>query len=102
MKIHWSPTAIADIESIRAYIASDSPRAANSVSKRIRESILRLQDFPFSGRAGRVPETRELVVPGTAYIAAYIIDNDEILIAAVVDGRRDWPMSFETQTGNTL
>jgi len=96
MKIQWSPTAVADAESIRAYIANDSPRAANSVSKQIKESILRLQDFPFSGRAGRVPETRELVVPGTAYIAVYIIRNDEILIAAVLDERRDWPASFET------
>jgi len=98
MKIQWSPTAIADMESIRAYIASDSSRAANGVSKRIKEAILRLQDFPFSGRTGRVPETRELVVPGTAYIAAYIVKDDEIQIAAVLHGQRDWPESFEGRT----
>jgi toxin ParE1/3/4 len=100
MKIQWSPAAIADLESIRAYIANDSPRAANRISTRIKEAILRLRDFPFSGREGRVPETRELVVPGTVYIAAYIIKDDEILIATVLHGQQDWPKSFEMHAGN--
>ncbi len=94
MRIRWSPTAVSDLASIREYIAEDSPAAARMVAGRIKEAIHRLGSFPLSGRAGRVPQTRELVVPGTSYIAAYTIQGDEVLIAAVLHGRRNWPESF--------
>ncbi len=101
MKSQWSATAIADLGSIRAYIAQDKPVAAGRVAVKIKDAINRIGSFPLSGRIGRVPETRELVIPGTAYIAAYKIQDDEVLIAAVLHGRQDWPESFETRTGNT-
>ena len=94
MKIRWSPTAVSDLSSIRKYIAQDNPRAARKVSNRVKESINRLIDFPLSGRAGRVPETRELVIPGTPYIAAYTIQSDEVTIAAVLHGKKNWPGSL--------
>ena len=93
MKIRWSPTAVADLVSIREYIAKDSPAAARKVATRIKEAANRLIEFPLSGRVGRVPETRELVIPGTSYIAAYTIRGDEVLIAAVLHGRQKWPES---------
>ncbi|HWG20762.1 MAG TPA: type II toxin-antitoxin system RelE/ParE family toxin [Terracidiphilus sp.] len=65
--------------------------------KRIKDAVNRLSDFPLSGRAGRIPETRELVIPGTSYIAAYTIQRDEVLIAAVLHGRRNWPESLKEQ-----
>jgi addiction module RelE/StbE family toxin len=70
MKISWSPTAISDLESIRDYIARDNASAARKIANRIKESVSRLVNFPLSGRAGRVPGTHELVIPGTSYIAA--------------------------------
>jgi len=94
MKIRWSPTAISDIESIRDYITQDSPSAARRIAQRIKESVGRLRDFPLSGRIGRVSGTRELVIPGTAYIAAYRLDPNEVVIAAVLHGRQKWPKSF--------
>jgi len=94
MKIRWSPTAVSDPESIREYIAKDNPSAARKVANRIKESVNRLINFPLSGRVGRVPGTRELVVPGTSYIAAYTIQGDEVLIASVLHGRQNWPESF--------
>lgn len=94
MKIRWSPTAISDVESIRDYIAQDSPPAARRVAQTIKESVGRLRSFPLSGRIGRVPGTRELVIPGTSYIAAYKINSDEVMIAAVLHGRQKWPESF--------
>jgi len=98
VKIEWSTTAISDLESIREYIANDSPKAARKVAKKIKDAVNRLSNFPLSGRAGRVPETRELVIPGTSYVAAYIIQSDEVLIAAVLHGRQDWPESFDPRT----
>ncbi|MGA7342272.1 MAG: type II toxin-antitoxin system RelE/ParE family toxin [Terracidiphilus sp.] len=94
MKIRWSPTAVSDLKSIRDYIAKDSPAAATRVAKRIKEAIDRLSSFPLSGRAGRVTETRELVIPGTSYIAAYTIEAEEVRITAVLHGRHSWPDSF--------
>ena len=94
MKILWSPTAISDLESIRDYIAQDSPTAAGKVATRIREGVDRLVNFPLSGRTGRVPGTLEVAIPGTSYIAAYIIQGDEVRIAAVLHGRQNWPKSI--------
>ena len=94
MKVRWSPTAVSDLESIRDYIARDSPSAARKVANRIKESVNRLSNFPLSGRAGRVQGTRELVIPGTSFIAAYTIQRDEVQIAAVLHGRQHWPESF--------
>jgi addiction module RelE/StbE family toxin len=94
MKIVWSPTAVSDLDSIREYIAQDSPAAARKVAVRIKEAVNRLINFPLSGRAGRVSGTRELVVPGTSYIIPYTIEPDEIRLAAVLHGRQNWPESF--------
>src|ERR1017187_301532 len=99
MKIRWSPTAVSDLKSIREYIAKDSPPAARKVATRIKVAAKRLAICPLSGRAGRVPGTRELVIPGTSYIAAYSIQGDEVLIAAVLHGRQNWPESFEERAG---
>jgi addiction module RelE/StbE family toxin len=94
MKVRWSHAAISDLESIRKYIAKDNPAAATKIAGRIKAVVLRLCDLPLSGRVGRVAETRELVIPGASYIAAYTIRGDEVLIAAVLHGRQNWPESF--------
>jgi toxin ParE1/3/4 len=96
MKIRWSPTAIADLKAIRDYIAGDNPTAARKVSQRIKTSVQRLAEFPRSGRFGRVAGTYEPVIPGTSYVAAYRVDPQEIVIAAVLHGKRHWPESFRT------
>ena len=93
MKIRWSPTAVSDLRAIRAYIANENPTAARKIAIRIRESVNRLVNFPLSGRTGRVLGTRELVVPGTSYIAAYRIQGEELQIAAVLHGKQRWPQS---------
>jgi addiction module RelE/StbE family toxin len=94
MKIRWSPTAISDLESIRGYIARDNPAAARKVATRIKDATSRLKDFPLSGRAGRVPGTRELVIPGTSYVVPYTIRENEVQIAAVLHGKQKWPETF--------
>lgn len=94
VSLRWSPTAVSDLKSIRDYIAKDNPTAARKTAARIKDAANRLINFPLSGRAGRVPGTRELVIPGTSYIAAYTIQGDEVLIAAVLHGKQRWPERF--------
>jgi toxin ParE1/3/4 len=82
------------IAKVSGYIFPGFAIAARKVANRIKESVNRLCNFPLSGRAGRIPGTRELVIPGTSYIAAYLIQGDEVQIASVLHGRQRWPESF--------
>ncbi len=91
MKIAWTARAVRDLEAVRDYIAQDSPRAAQGVAAAILASVERLVDFPASGRPGRLPHTRELVVPGTPFVIAYRVEAGAVEILAVIHGARRWP-----------
>jgi len=95
MKIAWSPEAIEDLVSLRAYIAEDNPAAARRSVQHIVESIEQLlPDNPRIGRAGRVPGTRELVIPRTPYIVPYRLQRTTIQILRVYHAARRWPDSL--------
>ena len=91
MKIVWSPLARRDLEHIEAYIREDNPGAAHEISTKIKLSTRRLAEFPGSGRPGRWPNTRELVIPGTPYVIPYTVKDKEIWIIAVIHDARKWP-----------
>jgi plasmid stabilization system protein ParE len=57
-------------------------------------SVQLLASFPMSGRTGRVPGTRELVISNTPFIAAYTIDHERIVILAIYHGAQKWPEAF--------
>jgi toxin ParE1/3/4 len=95
MNIIWSPEAIQDLIALRAYIAADDPAAARRVVLRIVHDIERLlPDHPHMGRPGRVPATRELLIPQTPYIIPYRVQQGTIQILRVYHGARRWPDSF--------
>jgi toxin ParE1/3/4 len=76
MKIVWSPEAIQDLISLRAYIAEESPVGARRIVLRILHGVEHLlPDNPQMGRPGRVPGTRELVIPQIPYIVPYCIQR---------------------------
>jgi toxin ParE1/3/4 len=95
MNILWSPDAIQDLISLRAYIAEESPAGARRVVIRILQSVENLlPDNPHIGRPGRVPGTRELVIPRTPYIVPYRLQDESIQILRVYHSSRRWPESF--------
>lgn len=47
--------------------------------------------FPLSGRLGRVPGTRELVIHHTPYIAVYAVDDSVVRVLRVIHGAQQWP-----------
>jgi plasmid stabilization system protein ParE len=51
----------------------------------------RLVDFPASGRVGRIAGTRELVINGTPYIAAYAVTETAVRVLRVLHGAQEWP-----------
>ena len=91
MQLVWSAFALADRDGIFTYIETDSPRAAIAVDEKIAASTRRLLAFPESGRPGRVSGTRELVVSGTPYIAAYAVTQNTVRILRVLHGAQQWP-----------
>ncbi|CAH0340029.1 type II toxin-antitoxin system RelE/ParE family toxin [Rhizobium sp. CECT 9324] len=91
MKLKWSAYALADRALIFDYIEAENPRAAIDVDERIAAAIGRLRDFPESGRPGRIEATREIVISGTPYIAAYAVLHDRIRVLCVLHGAQRWP-----------
>jgi toxin ParE1/3/4 len=91
----WSPEAIADLAALRAYIAQDDPAAAQRVALLIILNIeTLLSNSPEIGRPGRVPGTRELVIPKTPYIVPYRVVGHTIQVLRVFHGARRWPEAF--------
>jgi toxin ParE1/3/4 len=95
MKIVWSREAIQDLTSLRAYIAEENAAGARRIVLRILHAVEHLlPDNPRMGRPGRVPGTRELVVPRTPYIVPYRVQRATIQILRVFHGARRWPERF--------
>ena len=91
MRIGWLDEAVDDLESLRAYIATDNPTAADRIVGQLSRSVARLGDFPNAGRAGRVAGTRELTVPRTPFVVVYHVVADEVRILRVLHGAQRWP-----------
>jgi toxin ParE1/3/4 len=95
MNIVWSPEAIQDLVSLRAYIAQESPAGAKRTVLRVVGIVENLlPDNPHIGRPGRVPGTRELVIPQTPYIVPYRVRGEAVQILRVYHSARRWPDSF--------
>ena len=91
MSVLWSPGAIRDVRHLRAYIAQRDPGSAAVVIARLRSAVRILEEFPSYGRPGKVPGTRELVVPRTPYIVIYRIAGQHVQLARVLHGAQEWP-----------
>jgi len=93
--IEWTEQAVRQLDQARDYIAlSNSEEVAERIAKRIVTTVQQLARFPMSGRSGRVPGTRELVISNTPFIAAYAIHHDRIVILALYHGAQQWPEAF--------
>jgi toxin ParE1/3/4 len=87
-QIGWSPEAIEDVEEIAAYIHKDSPLYAQKVVEELIAASRRLRQSPLRGR--KVPELtsthRECFV--YSYRIIYRIDGSQVLVVAVIHGKR--------------
>ena len=94
MRVQWHLLARTDLAELVVYIATDDVSAAYRVHDEIRRQTERLAMHPASGRPGRLRGTRELVVTGTPYIAAYRVVDDMVTILRVLHGARQWPQKL--------
>jgi toxin ParE1/3/4 len=91
----WSPEAVADLAALRAYIAQGDPAAAQRVALHIVRNVATLlPNSPEMGRPGRIPGTRELVIPRTPYIVPYRLVGNTIQVLRVFHSARRWPEAF--------
>jgi len=78
-KIRWTPTVLQDLERVRTYLAENAgAEIMLSEAQRIWDGCQRLKQFPESGRPGRVPMTREVIIP--PYVIPYRIKGDSVEI----------------------
>ncbi|WP_036296742.1 type II toxin-antitoxin system RelE/ParE family toxin [Methylosinus sp. PW1] len=95
MKVLWTRPALRDLEQIGDYVSRDNPAAAAKLIARICERVDALAQQPSLGRPGRVPQTRELVIAGTPFLAPYRVRAEVVEILAIFHGARLWPGEFE-------
>jgi addiction module RelE/StbE family toxin len=89
LEVKWSPEAIEDLESIAEYIARDSEYYARAVVTEILLVSRNVREFPLIGRV--VPEIgdegiRERFI--YSYRLVYRVEPEQILIVAVIHGKR--------------
>jgi toxin ParE1/3/4 len=94
VEVRWLRTALANLDAEAEYVARDNATAALQLVERIYEAVEQLKQYPSLGRVGRVPGTRELVVPHTPYLVPYRVREDVIEILRVLHGARRWPIRF--------
>jgi toxin ParE1/3/4 len=91
MTLHWSPESIHDLLALRAHINEHDPAAAKRVALHILYCVeYLLAENPKLGAPGRVPGTRELVIPKTPYIVPYRVRHSKIEIVRVYHASRRW------------
>ena len=94
MRVRWLKRALKNLDEEAEYIARDNLQTAARIVERIATSVDRLATHPASGRPGRVPGTRELVISGTAYIVPYRVRDVTVEILRVFHASRKWPEKF--------
>jgi len=92
--VKWLEIALDSLIAEAEYISKDSPAAAARTVDTVVNAVENLKRFPASGRPGRVPGTRELVVSRTPYIVPYRVRGDTVELLLVLHAARKWPSQF--------
>jgi plasmid stabilization system protein ParE len=91
-RIGWSPRSVADLDSIRDFIALDSPLYADLVVRRLVAAVERLSQFPQIGRIvpeRGEPQLRERIV--RPFRIVYRLSPDLVEIVTVFRSSRHFP-----------
>lgn len=94
MRVRWLRTAVRNLDDEAAYIATDSPKAAQLVVQRVLDAVAALAEQPALGRPGRVAGTRELVVLKTRYIVPYRVRGTTVEVLRVFHTSRRLPQKW--------
>jgi toxin ParE1/3/4 len=88
MRVRYTRQALTDLHAIADYIGERNPAAAAKAESALRSTIDLLADFPRLGRDRPELDARSLGIPRWPYIAYYRIENEDVWIVHIRDGRR--------------
>jgi len=91
VRVRWLHRALRNLDEEASYIAAEDPKAARLVVGRVLDAVAKLAEQPGLGRPGRVPGTRELVVPKTRYLVPYRVRGEAVEILRVFHASRRLP-----------
>lgn len=91
MQVRWLRTALRNLDEEAAHIAAEDPQAAALVVRRVIDAVALLAGQPAMGRPGRVPGTRELIVPHTRYLIPYRVRSGVVEVLRVFHTSRRAP-----------
>lgn len=94
MRVRWLKEAIMNLDAEADYIAQENSKAAAEMFVYVKNKVDALGEFPSSGRPGRVPGTRELVVDRYPFIVPYRVVGDELHVLRVFHTRRKLPKTW--------
>lgn len=83
MKLRYTLPALADLDSLLAYVADTSPQGARRVQKRLQHVIDLLLVQPKMGVPTHDPSIRRLTALPYPFLILYEVADDEIIIHAV-------------------
>jgi toxin ParE1/3/4 len=89
MIVSFTVAALDDLAAVKNFIGTNSPRAAEEAVSTLLRSAQSLAVLPSRGRPGRVPGTREMVVP--PYIIVYTVNAERLVVVRIVHGAQKWP-----------
>lgn len=90
MNVHWVRAAERDRSDILDYIAAQDLSAAIRMDELFSQAAINLTQFPFSGKAGSIAGTRELILH-ERYRLLYEIADESVWILALVHTAQRWP-----------
>jgi len=97
--LKWSDASDKDLKQIHKYYCDEVPdgeEIGREVLRRIYRATRQLMRLPFTGRPGRFPGTKELVVKDTPYIVYYEVIGDRVDLLRVIHTSRLQQVAFYT------
>lgn len=91
MKLRWTREADIELLKLTSYVYPHNRSAALRLYARTRQRVRQLEEFPYSGRPGRLTGTRELVIGQGPYIVVYVVEAERVTIHSVFHTSQQWP-----------
>ena len=92
--IEWTDPAWEDLDEITDYLTEQEDfQLADEMVNHILKAPEHLSSMPWSGKPGRVPETRELLVQNTRYALVYSVSDASVFILRVMHSSRLFPVT---------
>jgi len=94
MHVDRLKTALRNLDDEAAYIARENPKAAAEFVHDMLATVDQLAQFPAVGREGRLPGTREWVVPDRPYLIPYRVRHGRLQVLRIFHTRRLPPTAW--------